>query len=120
MAKKRVMIKKNKKEPVVAVAPLDSVSKLNRSGQNIINIAHEELNKLLNTVLNGDTLSSDELRKFETLTRVINSQQKHAIDIEKLRIEVEKAKQPEATHNHLHLSENQLQALKEYYEKEKK
>jgi hypothetical protein len=118
MSKKRVIVKQKKeKEAVVSNAPVDSVSKLNRSAQNIITIAHEELNKLLNLILNGNTLTADELRKFETLTRIINSQQKHAIDIEKLRIEVEKAKDSTTINNNLIVTEEQLKQLKESYKK---
>jgi len=70
----------------------DSISKLNKCGQDIVSIASAELNRLLNTVLNGKELDSNEIRKLETLTRIVNSQQSHALNIEKLRLEIDRNK----------------------------
>ena len=117
-AKKRVIVKKEKKKEV-AVAAADTISKLNKSAQNIVNIAYEELQKLLRKVLIGQELDNNEIKKLESLSRIINSQQKHAIDIEKLRIEVEKAKDPTTVNNNLIVTEEQLKQLKESYKNEK-
>lgn len=87
--------------------PIDNESKLNDSGRMIVEIAHRQLQVLMNKMA-LEELAPDDIRKFETLTRIVNSQQKHAIDIEKLQ-----SGEKEETHNHLHLNQEQLDKLLE-------
>jgi len=87
--------------------PVDQEAKLNKSGQMIVDIAHRQLEVLVQK-MGYEELSNDDIKKFETLTRIINSQQKHALDIEKLQ-----AVEKEETHQHLHVSQEQLDKLLE-------
>ena len=63
--------------------PIDQDSKLNKSGQMIVDIAHRQLQVLIEKMA-VEELDEKDIRKFETLTRVVNTQQKHRLDIEKL------------------------------------
>jgi len=86
--------------------PIDQGAKLNDAGRMIIEIAHRQLQVLMNK-MSTEELSNDDIRKFETLTRITNTQQKHAIEIEKLQTNEEEV------HNHLHLTQDQLNKMLE-------
>ena len=85
--------------------PIDQESKLNKSGQMIVDIAHRQLQVLIEK-MGYEELDDKDIRKFETLTRVIQSQQKHAIDIEKLQSSAEVG-----NHQHIHITEDKIKEI---------
>ena len=87
--------------------PVDQEAKLNDAGRMVVEIAHRQLIVLVNKMVTEE-LDEKDIRKFEALTRIVNSQQKHALDIEKLQ-----AVEKEETHQHLHVSQEQLDKLLE-------
>ena len=98
------------KRLIVHNIPIDSASKLNKSGQDVVTIVNNEIKKLLSKSLDGFELSGEDIRRLETLTRILHSQQKNYLDLQKLAIEV--LKQDSDEDAPIKLDPAQIKALK--------
>ena|SRR6056297_2479349 len=101
----------------VIKSPIDLDAKLNASGQKIVEISLRQL-EVLQEKMVTEALDDKDIRKLESLSRIVSSQQKHRVEIEKMQRGLEDSKDGEV-HNHLHVTEEQLNKLSEMAKKDK-